>query len=150
MLWVNSWTHNPKKKAVSSFETLGSIYPTTRRNNPEDLLPQYENSFVTITILQSRVTVGNAASFPTEFSCIFPCSLLSQLSLVTQVTRRLVVLWTACLGGVGGSVHEQLMMRKQHCLLSLSLSLSHTHTHTHTHTQKRVTRRSTSRNSPQG
>jgi hypothetical protein len=36
-----------KKKAVRSFKTSGSNYPTTRRNNQEDLVPQYENTFAT-------------------------------------------------------------------------------------------------------
>jgi hypothetical protein len=31
---------NPRMEAVSLFETMCSNYPTTRRNNPADLLPQ--------------------------------------------------------------------------------------------------------------
>jgi hypothetical protein len=34
-------------KAVLSFETSGSNYPTTRRNNLEKLIPQCENMFAT-------------------------------------------------------------------------------------------------------
>jgi hypothetical protein len=46
-------------KAVPFFETSGSNYPTTRRNKPEDLLPQYENKFATHKLFQrSAVSSG--------------------------------------------------------------------------------------------
>jgi hypothetical protein len=43
-----------KLKAARSFET-GDIYPTTRRNEPEDLVRQYENRFAANKILQRCV-----------------------------------------------------------------------------------------------
>lgn len=50
-----------KTTAVSSFETSRS-YPITRCNSPEDLIPQYENRFETVSVLS--FTVGTAANFP--------------------------------------------------------------------------------------
>jgi len=44
-----------KMKVVCTFETLGSDYPTIQCNNPEDLLPQYENRFARNTIFQCCV-----------------------------------------------------------------------------------------------
>ena len=41
-----------RMKAVCSFKTSGSIFPTNCCNNPEDLLPQYENRFATSKIIQ--------------------------------------------------------------------------------------------------
>jgi hypothetical protein len=35
----------PEDEGDSSFATLESNYPITHRNNPEDLIPQYENTF---------------------------------------------------------------------------------------------------------
>jgi hypothetical protein len=41
-----------KMKAIRSFETWGSSYPSTRRNNLEDLLSQNENRFETNSTFQ--------------------------------------------------------------------------------------------------
>ena len=64
-----------KMKAVTSIETLGSNYKTTRRNNTEDL-PQKENSLETNTIF-------NSVSFPSRHTNL-PVASEFFLSLVTQ------------------------------------------------------------------
>ena len=45
---------NLKMKVVCSFEVSWSHYPTTRRNNPEDVLPQHEHKFAIDQILRWR------------------------------------------------------------------------------------------------
>jgi hypothetical protein len=53
-------------KAVHTFETPGSDYPTTRRNIPEDPVPEFENSFVTNNILKlCVVSSGQCGKGPT-------------------------------------------------------------------------------------
>jgi hypothetical protein len=42
-------------KVACSFETTERIYPNIQDNNPEDLIPQYENRFTTNKIYQRRV-----------------------------------------------------------------------------------------------
>jgi len=69
-----------KLKAVYSFETSGGSYPTTRHNDPEDMVSRYESRFVTKFLGPVSFPVGNAPSFPRYLSQIFGCS-LSSLSL---------------------------------------------------------------------
>jgi hypothetical protein len=52
-------------KAVLSFETFGSNYPTTRRNNLENFF-QLTKSFSPVSF-----PLGDAASFPHDLSRIF-------------------------------------------------------------------------------
>ena len=54
-MWVKLWLISQKMKVVHSSEMLGSNYPITKTNNPEDLLPQYGNTFATNTIFQCCV-----------------------------------------------------------------------------------------------
>jgi len=42
-------------KALHSVETLRNIYSSTRGNNPEDLVSQYESRFAPNKILQCSV-----------------------------------------------------------------------------------------------
>jgi hypothetical protein len=51
-----------KVKVTGSFEMSGGNYTTTWRNNPEDLLPPYENRFAKNKIFQC--CVDKVATFP--------------------------------------------------------------------------------------
>ena len=68
-------------KVVCSFETSGSIYPTTCCNNPEDLLPQYENRFATNKIFQH---CGSMSNFPHNVSISFAVVFLSVVNMSNQ------------------------------------------------------------------
>jgi hypothetical protein len=81
------WIHGLitlKMTAVSSFETSGSSHPTTRRNNPEQLLPQYENAFETNRSPPSHfqwvTRQVSPMAFAVYFAVIFPFSLSLSLS----------------------------------------------------------------------
>jgi hypothetical protein len=54
-LWVKLGLISQKMKVVYSSEMLGNNHPITKTNNPEDLLPQYDNTFATNTIFQCCV-----------------------------------------------------------------------------------------------
>lgn len=56
---------------VLSFETSGRKYPATRRNNPDDLLPQYENMFTTHKTFQHSVNSVSRAAFLTLHKVTF-------------------------------------------------------------------------------
>jgi hypothetical protein len=132
----DQWIHGLitlKMKAVRSFETSGLNYPSTRRNSPKDTLSHTKTDLRLILRYCHLQWVTRQASRMT-------CPYLSlqpsfPLSLARQATRRLVVVWAACLREEWGSLNGRCW--EQHCLLFLYLSLSPpltlTHTHTHTH-----------------
>ena len=54
-----------KKKVPSSFETSGRNHPTSRRDNPEELLAQYEHMFEINKIFQRFVIFsGQSGKLP--------------------------------------------------------------------------------------
>jgi hypothetical protein len=59
---------NLRMKAVSLFETKDSNYPTTRRNNPADLLPQQN-------VVVPQMTVSYSWEYPSLWLFILPHSL---------------------------------------------------------------------------
>jgi hypothetical protein len=62
-------------KMVRSFKTAESNYPPTRRNNPQDLVPQYENLFATnvfhLCVFSTRVETSHTfcLAFPLFLAC---------------------------------------------------------------------------------
>ena len=84
-------TYNLKIKALVAFETSGMNYQATGHNNPEDLLPQYENGFAKSKISQCCVfTSGWSGNLAATARCMFRYGILS-LSLVTQATSLTAV-----------------------------------------------------------
>jgi len=55
-------------EALSSYETLVSLCPTTRRKNRQDLLPQYGSSFA--TIYHWNGNFGEQTTLPSQSACL--------------------------------------------------------------------------------
>jgi hypothetical protein len=108
-------------KAERSFETSESNDPTTRRNNPEDLFPQYENRFGNKNLSEmycfqwvKRQQGATLTCLSMEFSHFLFCYPRDK-----KVSCSIVALLKfKC---TPGNAHHT----------ALSVSLSHTHTHTH-------------------
>jgi hypothetical protein len=115
-----------KMKAVRSFEISGTNHPTTRRNNAEDLVPQYENRSVNNKIFQRCVIFSrNCGKLPACRSRTF--AVVFFLSLACYTSDQLYGCAIDCITGRRG---RQLSWNLCCVEQSTLLSLSHTHTHT--------------------